>query len=195
MSGDHDKYHGTAEVVKDGGVYLTREEMAELADAIDETLYLLSPTDKDMQDKQGIYRVFTAFYKFINQTALKIKKNHGVAPKREWVGLTDDDRKQLADVIRFNNIWYLEDMLRAAEETLRERNSAVKDGVLDRKELMKTDRELVADLILEKSGQIVGTLHQDVRKDISFFNVKYDDGKVYMVKIIRTEGEWLELDT
>lgn len=95
MSGDHDKYHGTAEVVKDGGVYLTREEMAELADAIDETLYLLSPTDKDMQDKQGIYRVFTAFYKFINQTALKIKKNHGVAPKREWVGLTQEELQDL----------------------------------------------------------------------------------------------------
>lgn len=91
MSGDHTKYHGTAEVVKEGGLYLTREEMAELVDAIDETLYLLSPTDKDMQAKQGIYRVFTAFYKF----ALKIRKDYGVAPKREWVGLTDDEISEI----------------------------------------------------------------------------------------------------
>ena len=43
--------------------------------------------------------------------------------KKEWVGLTDEERKKLADVIRFNNIWYLEDMLRAAEEMLEKKNT------------------------------------------------------------------------
>ena len=45
------------------------------------------------------------------------------APAQPWVGLTDDERKKLADVIRFNNIWYLEDMLRAAEEMLERKNT------------------------------------------------------------------------
>jgi len=60
---------------------------------------------------------------------------------------------------------------------------------------MKTDRELVADLILEETGQIVGSLHQDVRNDTNIFHVKYGDGKVYMVKVIRIEGEWQEKNT
>ena len=45
------------------------------------------------------------------------------APAKQWVGLTNDERKKLADVIRFNNIWYLEDMLRAAEEMLERKNT------------------------------------------------------------------------
>ena len=45
------------------------------------------------------------------------------APAKPWVGLTNDERKKLADVIRFNNIWYLEDMLRAAEEMLERKNT------------------------------------------------------------------------
>ena len=60
---------------------------------------------------------------------------------------------------------------------------------------MKTDRDIVADLVLEGSGKLVGSLHQDVRNDTNIFHVKYDDGRVYMVKIIRTEGEWRETTT
>lgn len=59
MSGDHDKYHGTAEVVKDGGAYLTLEEVQ----ALEEAVYLLNPTDEDMQKKAGVYRVVSALEK------------------------------------------------------------------------------------------------------------------------------------
>ena len=48
---------------------------------------------------------------------------HEGKKRKPWVGLTNDERKKLADVIRFNNIWYLEDMLRAAEEMLERKNT------------------------------------------------------------------------
>ena len=65
MSGDHDKYHATAEVVKGecDGVYLTPEEMNETLLALSEAFYLLSPTDEDMQGKAGVYRIVTALEK------------------------------------------------------------------------------------------------------------------------------------
>lgn len=63
MSGDHDKYHGAAEVVKDGGVYLTKDEMNEIKDALHEAAYLLNPTDDDMQKEAGMYRIVTTLEK------------------------------------------------------------------------------------------------------------------------------------
>lgn len=65
MSGDHDKFHGTAEVVKSecDGVYLTPEEMNEALLALGEAVYLLNPTDGDMQKKAGVYRIVTALEK------------------------------------------------------------------------------------------------------------------------------------
>lgn len=69
MSGDHDKYHGTAEVVKDGGVYLTREEVQELIGVLEEALYLLDPTEEDIEKKAGVYRVMTALEKLKGRNA------------------------------------------------------------------------------------------------------------------------------
>lgn len=63
MSGDHTKYHETAEVVKDWAVYLTAEEIQELLDALEEAVYLLNPTDEDMQKKEGVYRIVAALKK------------------------------------------------------------------------------------------------------------------------------------
>jgi len=63
MSGDHEKYHGTAEVVKDRGVFFTLEEVQALEEAVEEVAYLLNPTDEDMQKKAGVYRVVTALEK------------------------------------------------------------------------------------------------------------------------------------
>jgi fumarylacetoacetate (FAA) hydrolase family protein len=69
MSGDHDRYHGTAEVVKDGGVYLSAKEINELLEALDEAAYLLCPTDEDMQKKAGVYRVVSALEKLKEKNA------------------------------------------------------------------------------------------------------------------------------
>jgi len=63
MSGDHDKYHMKVDVVKYGGVYLTAKEINELREALEEAVYLLNPTDEDMQKKVGLYRVVTVLEK------------------------------------------------------------------------------------------------------------------------------------
>jgi len=63
MSGDHDKYHMKVEVVQCDGVYLTLEEMNETLVALGEAVYLLNPTDEDMQKKTGVYRIVTALEK------------------------------------------------------------------------------------------------------------------------------------
>jgi hypothetical protein len=63
MSGDHDKYHMKVDVVKYGGVYLSAKEINELLEALEEAVYLLNPTDEDMQKKTGVYRVVTALEK------------------------------------------------------------------------------------------------------------------------------------
>jgi len=63
MSGDHDKYHGTAEIVTDDFVCLRSEEFSEMLEAFEEAVYLLCPTDEDMQKKEGVYRVVTALEK------------------------------------------------------------------------------------------------------------------------------------
>jgi len=63
MSGDHDKYHVKVDVVKYGGVYLSAKEINELREALEEAVYLLNPTDEDMQKKAGVYRVVSALEK------------------------------------------------------------------------------------------------------------------------------------
>jgi hypothetical protein len=63
MSGDHDRYHGAVEIIKDGGVYFMRAETQELIEALEEAVYLLNPTEKDMQKKAGVYRVVAALEK------------------------------------------------------------------------------------------------------------------------------------
>ena len=73
MSGDHTKYHGTAEVVKDEGeehMKYDEDYVAGLLDRIDklkealaEAVYLLNPTQNDMQRKTGVYRLLTALEK------------------------------------------------------------------------------------------------------------------------------------
>lgn len=44
---------------KDRGPYLTLDEVQ----ALEEAVYLLNPTDEDMQKKAGVYRVVTALEK------------------------------------------------------------------------------------------------------------------------------------
>lgn len=76
MSGDHTKYHGTAEVVKDEGEeYMRYDEdyVAGLLDRIDklkealaEAVYLLNPLQEDMHRKENVYRLLTALEK-LNQ--------------------------------------------------------------------------------------------------------------------------------
>ena len=63
MSGDHDKYYGTAEVLKGNATYFTKDETNELINALEEAIYLLNPTDEDMQKKAGVYRVVAALGK------------------------------------------------------------------------------------------------------------------------------------
>ena len=48
------------DVAKYGGVYLSAKEINELREALEEAVYLLNPTDEDMQKKAGVYRVVTA---------------------------------------------------------------------------------------------------------------------------------------
>lgn len=45
----------------DTRVRLKPEEFNEILEAFEEAIYLLSPTEKDMQKKAGVYRVVTAF--------------------------------------------------------------------------------------------------------------------------------------
>jgi len=63
MSGDHDEYHMKVDVLKYGGVYLTAKEINELRESLEEAVYLLNPTDEDMQKKAGVYRVVNALEK------------------------------------------------------------------------------------------------------------------------------------
>ena len=46
-----------------GGLRFTKDETNELIDALEEAVYLLAPTDEDMQKKAGVYRVVTALEK------------------------------------------------------------------------------------------------------------------------------------
>jgi len=41
----------------------TKDEMNELINALEEAVYLLNPTDEDMQKKAGVYRIVTALGK------------------------------------------------------------------------------------------------------------------------------------
>ena len=45
------------------GLRFTKDEMNELINALEEAVYLLAPTDEDMQKKAGVYRVVTALEK------------------------------------------------------------------------------------------------------------------------------------
>ena len=63
MSGDHTEYHGTAEVLKGDETYLTRDETNELINALEEAVYLLDPTDEDLEKRSGVYRVVRALEK------------------------------------------------------------------------------------------------------------------------------------
>jgi len=63
MSGDHDKYCMKIELLGDVGLRLTKDETNELIEALEEAVYLLNPTEEDMQKKAGVYRVVTALEK------------------------------------------------------------------------------------------------------------------------------------
>jgi len=63
MSGDHDKYCMKIELLGDVGLRFTKDEMSELIEALEEAVYLLNPTEEDMQKKAGVYRVVTALEK------------------------------------------------------------------------------------------------------------------------------------
>jgi len=76
MSGDHDKYHMKVDVVKYGGVYLSAKEINELLEALEEAVYLLNPTDEDMQKKAGVYRVVSALEKLDARLGIERRRTH-----------------------------------------------------------------------------------------------------------------------
>ena len=78
MSGDHDKYHMKVDVVKYGGVYLSAKEINELLEALEEAVYLLNPTDEDMQKKAGVYRVVSALEKLDARLGIERRRTHDV---------------------------------------------------------------------------------------------------------------------
>jgi hypothetical protein len=43
-----------------GTLRLTQQETNELIEALEEAVYLLNPTEEDMQNKAGVYRIVTA---------------------------------------------------------------------------------------------------------------------------------------
>ena len=63
MSGDHNKYHMRVELINEGGLRFTKDETNELIEALEEAVYLLNPTEEDMQKKAGVYRVVNALEK------------------------------------------------------------------------------------------------------------------------------------
>ena len=69
MSGDHDKYCMKIELLGDVGLRLTEDETNELINALEEAVYLLNPTEEDMQKKAGLYRVVTALEKLKENNA------------------------------------------------------------------------------------------------------------------------------
>lgn len=46
--------------MSDVGLRFTQDETNELIQALEEAVYLLAPTEEDMQKKAGVYRVVTA---------------------------------------------------------------------------------------------------------------------------------------
>jgi len=69
MSGDHDKYCMKIELLGDVGLRFTKDEMSELIEALEDAVYLLNPTEEDMQKKAGVYRVVTALEKIKEKNA------------------------------------------------------------------------------------------------------------------------------
>ena len=69
MSGDHDKYCMKIELLGDVGLRFTKDEMSELIEALEDAVYLLNPTEEDMQKKAGVYRVVTALEKIKDKNA------------------------------------------------------------------------------------------------------------------------------
>ena len=63
MSGDHNKYHMRVELINEGTLRFTQHETSELIQALEDAVYLLNPTEEDMQKKAGVYRVVTALEK------------------------------------------------------------------------------------------------------------------------------------
>ena len=49
--------------MSDEGLRFTQDETNELINALEEAVYLLNPTDEDMQKKAGVYRVVTLLEK------------------------------------------------------------------------------------------------------------------------------------
>ena len=69
MSGDHDKYCMKVELLGDVGLRFTKDETNELIEALEEAVYLLAPTEEDMQKKAGVYRVVSALEKLKEKNA------------------------------------------------------------------------------------------------------------------------------
>jgi len=69
MSGDQDKYCMKIELLGDVGLRFTEDETNELIQALEEAVYLLNPTEEDMQKKAGVYRVVTALEKLKEKNA------------------------------------------------------------------------------------------------------------------------------
>lgn len=101
--------------MSDGGLRFTKDEMNELINALEEALYLLDPTEEDIEKKAGMYRVMTARWK------LK-EKNRSSASKREWVGLTREEEAVIIEQ------WHMDEgkpaqLCRMIQAKLKEKNT------------------------------------------------------------------------
>ena len=50
-------------------IHELEDRIKELTEALEEAVYMLSPTDEDMQKKAGVYRVVTALEKLKEKNA------------------------------------------------------------------------------------------------------------------------------
>jgi hypothetical protein len=100
--------------VSDIDLRFTKHETNELIDALEEAVYLLNPTDEDMQKKAGVYRIVTALEK--------------LKEKREWVGIVARDANRILFSDRYKALLKtdavaLANFLTEVEDTLKEKNT------------------------------------------------------------------------
>ena len=67
---DDDEYECcTCPQYNGGTLRFTKDEMSELIGALEDAVYLLDPTEEDMQKKAGVYRVVNALEKLKEKNA------------------------------------------------------------------------------------------------------------------------------
>jgi hypothetical protein len=100
--------------MSNGGLRFTKDEMNGLINALEEAVYLLAPTDEDIQKKSGVYRIVAALEK--------------LKGKREWVGLVAQDTNRIFFKDEYKALLKtdavaLANFLIEVEDTLKEKNT------------------------------------------------------------------------